>query len=149
MPKIRVLLTDDHTILRVGLRAFLERYPDIEVVGEAKDGTEAVARVEELHPDVVLMDIAMPGMNGLEATRQIRKRFPESRVLILTQREDRQYVMPLLQAGASGYVLKRALGSELMNALHTVASGESFLYAPVAQTFLEEVRDPAATQTST
>lgn len=140
MPKIRVLLTDDHTILREGLRALLEHYPDIQVVGEAQDGAEAIAQVEALRPTVVLMDIAMPGINGLEATRQIRRQYPETRVLILTQHEDRQYVIPLFQAGASGYVLKRALGADLVNALRTVAQGETFLPPSVATTVLEQVQ---------
>ncbi len=140
MPKISVLLTDDHTILREGLRALLEHYPDIQVAGEAKDGAEAIAQVKALRPTVVLMDIAMPGMNGLEATRQIRSQFPETRVLILTQHEDRQYVIPLFQAGASGYVLKRALGADLVNALRTVAQGETFLPPSVATTVLEQVQ---------
>jgi DNA-binding NarL/FixJ family response regulator len=144
MPKIRVLLTDDHAILRVGLRAFLERYDDVEVAGEAQDGAEAVRLVQELRPDIVLMDIAMPGMNGLKATQQIRRQYPETRVLILTQHEDRQYVMPLLQAGASGYVLKRALGADLISALRTVARGGTFLYPSVATTVLEQVQRPKA-----
>ena len=94
----------------------------------------------ELQPDIVLMDIAMPGMSGLEATRLIRQQHPETRVLILTQHEDRQYVLPLLQAGASGYVLKQALGTDLIAALRTVARGETFLYPPVATILVEEMR---------
>lgn len=139
MDKIRVLLVDDHAILREGLRALLGYYHDVQIVGEAQDGAEAVARVEELRPDVVLMDIAMPGMNGLQATQQIREHYPSTRVLILTQHEDRQYVMPLLQAGASGYVLKKALGADLINALRTVARGETFLYPAVATMVLEQM----------
>jgi len=118
--RIRVLLADDHAILREGLRALLGYYDDVQVVGEAQDGAEAVTRVGELQPDIVLMDIAMPGMSGLEATRLIRQQHPETRVLILTQHEDRQYVLPLLQAGASGYVLKRALGVALFISVKTV-----------------------------
>ncbi len=140
MSKIQVLLTDDHAILREGLRALLDRFPDIEVVGEAQNGAEAIEQVRTLRPNVVLMDIAMPGINGLQATREIRKEYPDTRVLILTQHEDRQYVMPLVRAGASGYVLKRALGADLINALRTVARGETFLYPPVASTVLEQVQ---------
>jgi DNA-binding NarL/FixJ family response regulator len=138
-----VLLADDHAILREGLRALLARYADIEVVGEASDGVEAVRQVEELRPDVVVMDIAMPGKNGLEATREIRENYPETQVLILTQHEDRQYVLPLLQAGAMGYVLKRALGADLATAVRTVARGEAFLYPSVATTVAQEVRHPS------
>ena len=140
MAKIRVLVVDDHAILREGLRALLSYYDDIEVVGEAQDGAEAVTRVAEILPDVVLMDIAMPGMNGLDATRIIRNQFPETHVLILTQHEDPQYVVPLLQAGASGFVTKRALGNDLINALRVVARGETFLYPTAATTVVEEIR---------
>ena len=143
MSKIRVLLADDHAILREGLRALLGYYDDVQVVGEAQDGAEAIARVGELQPDIVLMDIAMPAMNGLEATRLICQQYPKTRVLILTQHEDRQYVLPLLQAGASGYVLKRALGTNLITALRTVARGETFLYPTVATIVVEEMHRQA------
>jgi len=141
MTKIRVLLADDHAILREGLRAMLGYYGDVDVVGEAQDGAEAVARVAELRPDVVLMDVAMPGMNGIDATRLIHQQFPASRVLILTQHEDWRYVQPLLQAGASGYLLKRALGADLIGALRTVARGETFLYPTVLHSVLDEMHN--------
>ena len=140
MSKIRVLMVDDHAILREGLRALLGYYDDVEIVGEAEDGVQALARMRDLTPDVVLMDIAMPRMNGLEATRQIREQFPQTRVLVLTQHEDRQYVLPLLQAGAAGFVSKRALGTDLINALRVVARGETFLYPSAAATVVEEIR---------
>lgn len=140
MSKIRVLMVDDHAILREGLRALLSYYDDVEVVGEAQDGAESLERVKELQPDVVLMDIAMPGMNGLEATRLIREKYPQTRVLILTQHEDPQYVVPLLQAGASGFVTKRVLGTDLITALRVVARGETFLYPTAATTVVEEIR---------
>ena len=140
MTKIRVLLADDHAILREGLRALLNYYEDVEIVGEAQDGAEALARVGECQPDIVLMDIAMPKMNGLEATRLIRKQYPTTRVLILTQHEDRQYVLPLLQAGASGIVSKRGLGTDLITAIRAVARGETFLYPSIATTVVEEWR---------
>ncbi len=138
--KIRVLMVDDHAILREGLRALLSYYEDVEVVGEAQDGGEALTRVSELLPDVVLMDIAMPGMNGLEATRLIHAQYPQTHVLILTQHEDPQYVVPLLQAGASGFVTKRALGTDLINALRVVAKGETFLFPTAATTVVDEIR---------
>lgn len=136
---IRILLVDDHAILREGLRALLSYYPDVEVVGEAEDGLQAIEYVEKLLPDIVLMDIAMPGMNGLEATRRIRQKHPNIHILILTQYEDQPYVLNLLRAGVSGYVLKRALGIDLINAVRAVARGESFLYPPVAKTVLDQL----------
>lgn len=140
MSKIRVLIADDHAILREGLRAMLNYYDDVEVVGEAQDGNEAIAQVEALLPDVVLMDIAMPGMNGLEATRLLQQKYPQTRILVLTQHEDRQYVVPLLQAGAAGFLTKRALGTELINALRVVARGETYLQPSAATTLVEEIR---------
>ena len=110
--RTRILIADDHAILREGLRALLGYYDDIEVIGEAEDGAQAITQVSELKPDLVLMDIAMPGVNGIDATRVIRQRHAGTRVLILTQHEDRQYVLPLLQAGAAGVVSKRALGND-------------------------------------
>jgi DNA-binding NarL/FixJ family response regulator len=139
------LLVDDHAILREGLRALLSYYPDVEVVGEAEDGAQAIERVERLNPDIIIMDIAMPGMNGLEATQRIHQQYPDARVLILTQYEDQPYVLPLLRAGASGYVLKRALGADLINAVRAVARGESFLYPSVTTTVLEQLRKPEET----
>ena len=139
MTKIRVLLADDHAILREGLRALLGYYDDVQVVGEAQDGAEAVDRVAELHPDVVLMDIAMPGMNGIEATRQIHQQYPETHVLVLSQHEDWRYVLPVLEAGASGYVLKRVIGTDLISALRIVAQGGTFLYPAVAAMVADEI----------
>jgi two-component system, NarL family, response regulator LiaR len=140
MPKMRVLLADDHTILIEGLRAYLSYYDDVEVVGVAHDGAEALASVAELQPDIVLMDIAMPGINGITATRLIHEQHPKTRVLVLTQHEEKQYVLALMKAGASGYILKKALGSELINALRTVAQGGTFLYPTVATILVEEVQ---------
>jgi DNA-binding NarL/FixJ family response regulator len=148
MNSIRVLIVDDHAILRDGLRALLGYYPDVLVLGEASDGAQAVKLVAELHPDVVLMDIAMPTMNGIEATRIIHQNYPSSRVLILTQHEDWRYVQPLLQAGATGYVLKRALGADLISALRSVARGETFLYPSVAATIVDEIHRQAETEGS-
>jgi DNA-binding NarL/FixJ family response regulator len=145
--KMRVLLTDDHAILIEGLRAYLSYYDDVEVVGEAHDGAEALASVAELQPDIVLMDIAMPGINGITATRLIREQYPQTRVLVLTQHEEKQYVLALLKAGASGYILKRALGSDLINALRTVARGGTFLYPTVATLLVEEMKHPTVSLT--
>lgn len=137
---IRVMLVDDHAILREGIRAMLAYHDDFVVVGEAPNGAEALALVGELQPDVVLMDIAMEKMNGLEATRLISQKYPHTRVLVLSQHDDRQYVLPLLQAGASGYLLKRALGNDLINALHTVARGEVYLDPNVSGILIDEIR---------
>ncbi len=127
MAEIRVLIVDDHAILRDGIRSLLERQEDIRVVGEASSGREAISRVSELLPDIVLMDIAMPDMNGLEATRQIKELFPQVNVLILTQHDNREYIIPLLRSGASGYVLKRSGGREVVAAIRQVFEHGAFL----------------------
>jgi two-component system response regulator NreC len=135
MAKIRVFLADDHAVVRDGLRALLMETGDIEVVGQAADGLEAIDRVRELEPDVVVMDIGMSPLNGLEATRRILKNRPESRVLILSQYEDREYVLDALWAGASGYLLKRAAGAELAEGIRAIGRGEAVLH-PVAARIL-------------
>jgi NarL family two-component system response regulator LiaR len=137
MSQIRILLVDDHAILRAGLRALLANYGDLQVVGEAGDGAAAVASVNELKPDIVVMDVAMPGMNGLTATRQIVESRPQTKILILTQYSNKEYVLPLLKAGAGGYVLKQAVDTDLVTAIRAVAQGESFLYPPIAKLVLE------------
>lgn len=138
MNKIRVLLADDHTILREGIRALLAAQPDIEVVGEAANGREAVSRARDLKPDVVLMDIAMPLLNGLEATRQIKKEHPEIGVLVLTMHDSQEYVSQILRAGASGYVIKEAAASDLVSAIHAVHGGGAFLYPSVAKMLVDD-----------
>lgn len=140
MTKIRVLLADDHAVLRAGIRALLDMQLDIEVVGEAGDGQQAVARVRELQPDVVLMDVGMPGLDGMAATRQIKLDRPQTRVLILTQHENKEYVLPALKIGASGYVLKRAEGDELLTAIRAVHAGGTFLDPAIAGVVADDVR---------
>ncbi len=147
MPEMRLLLVDDHAILSAGLRALLGYYDDIEIVGEARDGTEALELVGKLRPDVVLMDIAMPGLSGIEATRLIREQYPHTRVLVLSQHAEGQYVLAVLQAGASGYVLKRALGADLLQALRAVARGETYLHPELSTVLVEEVRSPGESLT--
>ncbi|MBI2955419.1 MAG: response regulator transcription factor [Chloroflexi bacterium] len=137
MEQIRVLLVDDHSILREGLRSLLSTNGSIRVVGEARDGKEAVDRAHELQPDVVLMDIAMPRMDGLEATRLIKKADPSIKVLVLTQHENRPYVFRILKAGASGYVLKKAASTDLIAAIHQVHHGKSFLDPSVTEMVIE------------
>lgn len=148
MNAIRILLVDDHTILRAGLRSLLSDYPDFRVVGEAADGAEALTRVNELKPDVVVMDIGMPGMNGLVATHQILQAHPETRILVLTQYDNKEYVLPLLKLGAAGYVLKQTVDTELVSGIRAVARGESFLYPPIAKMMLDAYRDEAAASSS-
>ncbi len=138
MDKIKVLLADDHTVLRQGLRALLEDQPDITVMGEAEDGRWAVHLAHELQPDVVLMDIAMPLLNGLEATLQIKRDHPEIAVLILTMHENEEYVRQVLAAGASGYILKRAAASELVAAIRAVHAGEAVLSPSITRVVIEE-----------
>jgi len=136
--KIKILVVDDHAVLRDGIRALLGLHTDIEVVGEASEGKEAVGKAQELMPDVVIMDIAMPGMDGLEATRRIRKKNPKIKVLVLTQHDNKEYILSVIKAGASGYVPKRALGSELVSAIHAVQEGDSFLYPSAAAALIED-----------
>src|SRR5579884_3368778 len=138
--KIRVLLADDHAVLRAGLRALLNAEPDIEVIGEAGDGQEAVALAERLRPDVVVMDISMPQMDGLRATRLITSRLPDTRVLVLTMHAEEQYLLQVLDAGGSGYVLKRSADTDLLDAIRVVARGEVYLYPAAAKMLLEAYR---------
>ncbi|MFH1003473.1 MAG: response regulator transcription factor [Chloroflexota bacterium] len=143
MDKIKVLVVDDHAILRDGIRALLALQDDIEIVGEATDGKEAIERARELEPDVIVMDLAMPGMDGLEATRRIRKKNPSVKVLVLSQHDNREYVLSAIKAGATGYVPKRALGSELVTGIRAVHQGDSFLYPSAAAALIEDYRDQA------
>jgi DNA-binding NarL/FixJ family response regulator len=138
MSKIRVLICDDHTILREGIRLLLNAQPDIEVVAEAVDGRDAVDKARALKPDVILMDIAMPLLNGLEATKQIRREQPNARVLVLTMYESDEYVSKMLEAGAAGYVLKKVAGSELVYAIRAVSQGEAFLYPSITKRLVED-----------
>jgi len=144
MSLIKVLLADDHTIVRKGIRSLLDSEADIEVVAEAEDGREAVEKVELCQPDIVLMDNSMPSLNGLEATRQIKKRFPEVKVLILTMYTNEEYVFKYLQAGASGYLVKKTGLSELVSAIRAVHQGDSFLSPSVSRTIIEEYVRQAA-----
>ncbi|HKZ54533.1 MAG TPA: response regulator transcription factor [Anaerolineales bacterium] len=136
--KLRVLIADDHTIVRAGVRLLLEAERDMEVVGEALNGEEAVTLAESLRPDVILMDIAMPGAGGLEATRQIKARIPEVAVVVLTMHRSDEYFFEMLKAGASGYVLKGAETNELVSAIRTVGRGEVFLYPSMAKHLLQD-----------
>jgi DNA-binding NarL/FixJ family response regulator len=138
MKKIRVLIVDDHTLVRDGIKALLALATDIEVVGEAANGMEALEKVKEYAPDVVLMDLAMPIMGGLEATRRIRKEFTGTKVLALTQYDDADYVVPVIEAGARGFVTKMSAFSELATAIQAVYRGESYLSPSAATALVEE-----------
>ncbi len=138
MGKIKVLIADDHTLVRQGIRSLLALAADIEIVGEAADGREAIKKVRQLAPDVVLMDLAMPNMGGLEATRRIRKEFPATKILVVTQYDDSEYVIPVIEAGARGFVTKMASPLELASAIQAVYRGESFLSPSAAAILVEE-----------
>jgi len=144
--KIRVLIVDDHAIVREGVRMILSAHPDIQVVGEAGSGEQAVAMAQTLHPNVVVMDISMPGMNGIEATQQIRQRTSDVNVLALTMHEDDHYVFQLLKAGAAGYVLKRAAATDLVDAVRASHRGEAFLYPSVVTDYLRRVEQGEASR---
>jgi DNA-binding NarL/FixJ family response regulator len=139
MLKIRVLVVDDHTMIRTGMRSLLESESDFEVVGEASNGEEAVTLVGELKPDVVIMDIVMPKLNGIEATKLIKQTSPSTAILILTAYSDIYYILGLLEAGACGYLLKDSRGDELVDAIRSVRSGESVLDPVVTRKLLERM----------
>ena len=143
--KVRILLADDHAVVRQGFRMILGQEPDLEVVGEAGNGADAVRLVEEVKADIAVIDISMPGMNGVEATRLIRQNSPECKVLVLSMHRDAVYVRETLRSGASGYILKDSIDQDLLNAVRAVAAGESFLSPGIARTVLEDyqqVEDP-------
>lgn len=138
LKKIRVLIVDDHQIVREGLASVLESKGDIEVVGLAADGAEAVLRARDLLPDVILMDISMPRMNGVEATRQIKKENPQIGVVVLTMYEDEEYIFDLVRSGAGGYLLKDADSAQIARAIRAVARGESMIHPSIAAKILNE-----------
>jgi DNA-binding NarL/FixJ family response regulator len=143
MKKIRVLLADDHTILRQGIRVMMEAEPDISVVGEASDGRQAVQLTIKLRPDVAVIDLAMPLLNGLEATRQITKQNPSAKVLMLSSYGDNEYVHQVTKAGAAGYLLKHTVVDDLINAIREVAKGNAYFSPSVCRGLVENYRDTA------
>ncbi|HSB88988.1 MAG TPA: response regulator transcription factor [Anaerolineales bacterium] len=138
MPRIRVLLADDHAVLRAGLKALLSAQADMDVVGEAGDGLEALREAERLRPDVVLADVGMPGLSGLELTHRLKESLPEVRVLILTVHEDQSFLHRALRAGAAGYLVKRAAEEDLLAGIRAVARGEAFLFPPMTKGLIED-----------
>jgi len=140
MSRIRVVLADDHALFRAGIKALLSYSDDIDVVGEATNGQEAVDAAERLHPDVLVMDIAMPVMNGIDATIAISEHTPQVRVLVLTQYEENQYVAPLLQANAAGFITKRAVGSDLGAAIRAVAAGDVYIHPAMGRLVAQQAR---------
>lgn len=144
MNKIRVLLADDHAIVREGLKSLVNSQPDMEVIGEAPDGLAAVGMTSELDPDVVVVDVSMPGLNGAQVTTKLREACPDRKVLVLTVHEDKGYLRLLLEAGASGYVLKRAAASELVQAIRAVAGGGTYLDPALASSVVDDFVRPGA-----
>jgi two-component system response regulator NreC len=138
MSEITLILADDHAMVRSGLRMLLEVQNDIRIIGEAENGTQAVQQAMSLKPDIVLMDVQMPDMNGIEATKELKRMVPETAVLALTIYEDDQYFFEMLKAGASGYIPKRAAPDDLVNAIRTVARGEVFLYPTLAARLVQD-----------
>jgi len=137
MKKVRLLVADDHKIFRQGIKKLLEEEPDLQVVGESADGRETVKKATELKPDIVLMDIAMSNLNGLEATKQIKKVLPEVKVIMLTMHKNEEYVLQSFQAGASGYILKEGAVEELVSAIRSISADKSFLSPTVSKTLVD------------
>ncbi len=148
MSKIRLLLVDDHEIVRAGLRMLFMAEPDMEIVGEVGSGDEALRAVRELKPDVVIMDVVMPGMSGIEATRRLKMANADTEVLALTMHEDEQYFFEMLSAGASGYIPKRAAPDDLVSAIRVVSQGNVFLYPTLAKLLVKDFLGRTETDTA-
>ena len=145
---IRVLLVDDHVVVRKGLRALLDREPGIEIVGEAEDGEQAVRAAERLRPDVILMDLEMPGTGGTDATRRITESRPDARIVVLTSHASEEDVLPALKAGALGYLLKHSAPDEVLQAIRQAYRGETVLHPAIARLVLQELQRPPASKSA-
>ena len=143
MDTIKLMLVDDHDVVRTGLHSFLNTQPGLEVIAEAKNGMQALEKARETHPDIVIMDITMPDMDGMEATLQLKKLYPECQILALTVHADKQYFMKMLEAGASGYITKQAAADELVAAIQAVAAGHVYLQPALARWLLEDYQQLA------
>lgn len=139
MAKIKILMVDDHAIMRDGIRALLDLQEDMEIIGEAADGNEAIEKALKLKPEII-MDLAISGLDGLEATRRRIKKMPQAKILVLTQHDNKEYIVATIKAGVAGYVPKRALGKELVSAIYAICKGDSFLYPSVAAALIESYR---------
>jgi two-component system response regulator NreC len=146
---ISVLIADDHGLIRAGLRALLQGVAEISVVGEAEDGYAALRRISELKPDIVLMDISLPGLSGLEATRQVREISPTTRVLVLTVHEDEGMLRESIRAGAHGYILKRAADSDLLQAIRVVSQGDMYIYPSLTSALVKDLSPHVSTEEDT
>ena len=138
MDTITLMLVDDHDVVRTGLRSFLETQPGLKVIAEAKNGLQALEKARDVQPDIILMDITMPDMDGMEATQQLKKLYPECQILVLTVHADKQYFMKMLSVGASGYITKQAAADELVSAIHAVAAGHVYLQPALARWLLDD-----------
>jgi DNA-binding NarL/FixJ family response regulator len=152
MKRIRILLADDHAVVRQGFKMILAEQPDMEIIGEAGNGREALALAESLKPDIVVMDVAMPELNGIEATRRMRESVPQARVVALSMHKDSVYVREILRAGARGYLLKDSVAADLVSAVRSVARGEGYISPQVSNAVLDDYRrhvtNPVDTLTS-
>jgi len=149
MEKTRILLAENHIVVREGTKKLLESQPDFEVVGEAGDGEEAVELVKQLHPEIVIMDISMPKLSGIEATKQIKALYPSTVVLVLTGYDNDEYVFALIEAGAAGYLLKEVSGDELIDAVRLVKAGEPVLHPRIMRKVMAHLRAPLEESTET
>ena len=139
---VTILLADDHTIVRQGLARLLEEQPNLKVIGEATDGRHAVEKANQLKPDIVIMDIAMPRLNGIEAAKRIRKNLPETKILILSMYSHEHYIHELIETGVSGYLLKESSGRDIIKAIHAAMNNETFLSPSISKVLMEAYRSP-------